>query len=295
MQSSTEALDPQAAPEEERAALPPTTVAPPPLPDDQPGCVGSVVEEAEGIVLEAPAPARAAALAPLPGFAPELRSRVRQALSCPYCRDEVTRSVQSVECERDGCGALYHEECWDELRAAHGTCAVFGCGCARARPVSSAVYLWRVARLVIAALLVPRRVAEAVAEQEGEGLLTQVRRICELAYPTIDPGDVYGTTKLGVYLATSVGLAMLLARLLPTLLPPGFEALAPLLVPLLVLVLTVLIPTVLAAGGLALFVLARALVLTLRGELAALERPECAALIGKAAGQPARRGSKVKA
>jgi hypothetical protein len=38
---------------------------------------------------------------------PKPRTRLEEALVCPYCRDVVTRRGV-VACARRGCGALYH-------------------------------------------------------------------------------------------------------------------------------------------------------------------------------------------
>ncbi|MCO5172166.1 MAG: hypothetical protein M9894_38205 [Planctomycetes bacterium] len=93
--------------------------------------------------------------------------RVRAALRCPYCHDQVTRQG-ALACARRGCGALYHRECWDEVARWDG-CAALGCGSRDAREVSALGFLVRVARLVLAALLFPRRVAQALRANEGQG------------------------------------------------------------------------------------------------------------------------------
>lgn len=48
---------------------------------------------------------------------------------CAYCRDRVAEGAAGVPCE--GCGALMHPGCWDEL----GGCATLGCQAARTRPL----------------------------------------------------------------------------------------------------------------------------------------------------------------
>ena len=96
------------------------------------------------------------------------RGRVRQALLCPYCRDGVARRG-SVACARKGCGTLYHRECWDECAASYGGCAVYGCGSQSAHEVSAAGYFVRLAKLVLAALLFPPRLARRIVASREPG------------------------------------------------------------------------------------------------------------------------------
>ena len=42
-------------------------------------------------------------------------------LNCPYCRFPLKAGLRATAC--DGCGALHHEECWEE----NGGCAIVGC------------------------------------------------------------------------------------------------------------------------------------------------------------------------
>ncbi len=99
------------------------------------------------------------------------RSRLSEALVCPYCRDGISRSAV-VACARSGCGALYHRECWEECARRYGGCAVFGCESHAARPVGLLGYLVRLARMAIAAILFPPRV---VGQLGREGYRVNVR------------------------------------------------------------------------------------------------------------------------
>ena len=128
--------------------------------------IGSPVEDEPAsfqLLADAPPPPRQPVEL---GMDLDLRARIRQALVCPYCRDEVERGAESVGCVRDGCGAIYHSECWEECSADHGSCAVFGCSSQRAAPLSSAGYLLRLLRLLAAALLLPPRLVAAVEERD---------------------------------------------------------------------------------------------------------------------------------
>lgn len=111
------------------------------------------------------------------GAPPAVRSRgrVRQALVCPYCRDEVPRSG-ALACARRGCGALYHRECWDECAASYGGCAVYGCGSKATREVSTAGYLVRLLKLALAALLFPPRLARRMVEAREPGAASPLAR-----------------------------------------------------------------------------------------------------------------------
>lgn len=91
------------------------------------------------------------------------RGRVRQALVCPYCRDQVGRRG-AVGCAGPACGAVYHAACWEEVRAELGRCAIPGCGHTAARPLGVWGYWARLVRLLLAALLFARRAATHAAE-----------------------------------------------------------------------------------------------------------------------------------
>lgn len=145
--------------------------------------------------------------------------RIRAALRCPYCHDQVGR-VATVGCARPGCGALYHRECWDEVARWSG-CAALGCGSREAREVSAAGYLVRVARLLLAALLFPRRIVRRLREQDEAGALSLYRRALDLAWvalPSTDPSK-NGPLKLGLILASVIPVGAILgaaSALLPT-------------------------------------------------------------------------------
>jgi hypothetical protein len=105
----------------------------------------------------------------------ETRGRLRQALVCPYCRDEVGREG-AVICARSRCGALYHDECWRECGEHYGGCAIYGCSSKKSHEVSATGYILRLARLGVAALLFPPRVARAITSSERESFLAIYRK-----------------------------------------------------------------------------------------------------------------------
>ena len=125
-----------------------------------------------------------------PRPAPELRleparprSRLRQALVCPYCRDAVTRQG-TVACARRGCGALYHRECWEECARSYGGCAVYGCESKTSKEVSAAGYALRLVRLLVAAILFPPRVVRALRQRAaGETTVWRQGAAMALSYP----------------------------------------------------------------------------------------------------------------
>jgi hypothetical protein len=92
--------------------------------------------------------------------------RLRSALTCPYCRDG--HDDRAVVCDRDGCGAFYHEECWQECRASYGGCAIYGCGCTSTHEVGRFALRKRAWRLLVAAVLFPPQAARRIRELEGQ-------------------------------------------------------------------------------------------------------------------------------
>jgi hypothetical protein len=92
-----------------------------------------------------------------------VRKRVREAMRCPYCRDAVTRKGAAA-CAKTACGALYHQECWEECRRGYGGCAVFGCGSTEAHGLTRIDFAVRMLRLILAVILFPPRVISAVRE-----------------------------------------------------------------------------------------------------------------------------------
>ncbi len=99
---------------------------------------------------------------------------MRQALVCPYCRDEVKRRG-TVACARRKCGALYHRECWEECATQYGGCAVYGCESRKSREISAAGYAFKVFRLFLAALLFPPRIARAMKRHHDESTVSIFR------------------------------------------------------------------------------------------------------------------------
>ncbi|MCA8923977.1 MAG: hypothetical protein KDD82_19360 [Planctomycetes bacterium] len=88
------------------------------------------------------------------------RDRVREALVCPYCRDQVVRD-DVIACASRSCGALYHRECWEHCQTEYGSCAALGCGSTALREISAAGYVYRILRLFVAAILFPPRALRA--------------------------------------------------------------------------------------------------------------------------------------
>ncbi len=91
------------------------------------------------------------------------RDRVREALVCPYCRDQVVRD-DVIACGARTCGALYHRECWEECQQGYGSCAALGCSSTQLREVSAFGFFYRLARLFVAAILFPPRALRAWRE-----------------------------------------------------------------------------------------------------------------------------------
>lgn len=220
------------------------------------------------------------------GCAVSVKDRVRQALVCPYCRDDVTRSAESVLCARDACGALYHSECWDECRSFHGSCAVFGCDSTEAGEVSSLGYLLRLLSLLVTAILLPPRVVHAVHELEDEGVAGIYHRARALAQPfflsVCEPAE-NSALKLFLYVSAALPLAGLGTYLIP-LLDPTLQIGGFLLMPILVLLATFLGPSLIAFGATLACCVAWSLARALRSELAALGllgRPDAEATAAK--------------
>lgn len=92
--------------------------------------------------------------------------RLRAALTCPYCHDQLDESA--MVCDRDGCGAYYHEECWNECSRDYGGCAIYGCGTASAHAVGRFALQRRVWRLLVAAALFPPKLVKRLRESERE-------------------------------------------------------------------------------------------------------------------------------
>ncbi len=209
----------------------------------------------------------------------ETRSRLRQALICPYCRDEVARDG-TVICARKGCGALYHDECWRECAQAYGGCAIYGCSSRKCREVSAAGYSLRLARLALAAVLFPPRVARAITSSERESFREIYRRavrfsngIAASADPTENP-----PRKMLVYLLGSCPISLALALwLIPRLTKVTIEQffdrdLSHLYFFGLVFGFTVIMPRVFALGPALVYYTYRSVAEVLKSEVAALAR-----------------------
>jgi hypothetical protein len=86
-------------------------------------------------------------------------ARLRAALACPYCKDHLPPD-SAVACERTGCGAHYHLDCWSECRRDYGGCAIFGCGSKDGREVGSFALTRRLVWQLIATALFPPKLAK---------------------------------------------------------------------------------------------------------------------------------------
>lgn len=199
--------------------------------------------------------------------------RVRTALRCPYCHDQVTRRG-ALSCARPACGALYHRECWDEVAAWDG-CAALGCGGREAREVSGLGYLVRVARLLAAALLFPRRVVRALRVTEGAGPRAVFGQALDRAWVVVPSRDSSknGLLKLALH---AVVVGPVLGVLVALVVWSGLTAPGPILV---IFPLLAVLGTLGAAFGLALLATlalfsARALARAFRRELAAFGRAD---------------------
>lgn len=142
------------------------------------------------------------------------RARLGAALACPYCKDSL--QAGALGCERTGCGALYHRECWDECRAHYGGCAVYGCGGTTAREVGRLALRRRALRLLLAAALFPPRVVRRLRGGErGQGVLRfawdEAVAVQQNASASCSQSLVSG----GVNLALCVGLLQWLIALQP--------------------------------------------------------------------------------
>lgn len=93
-------------------------------------------------------------------------ARLRAAMTCPYCRD--TLADEAILCDRGGCGAVYHEECWDECRGSYGGCAIYGCGCTSGHAIGRFALRRRLLKLVVAAVLFPPKAVARIRELESQ-------------------------------------------------------------------------------------------------------------------------------
>jgi hypothetical protein len=199
--------------------------------------------------------------------------RVRAALRCPYCHDQVGRQG-ALACARRGCGALYHRECWEECARWDG-CAALACGSREAREVSALGYLVRWLRLLVAALLFPRRVARALRAAESASAASIFRRALDLAWVVAPSRDETknGWGKVALHIVSVWPLA---ALLLFTIHSPEHPDRFLVTAPFLLLALTVVTPFLLALVGAAGLLSLRALALAFHAELSAFGRQEAA-------------------
>lgn len=105
-------------------------------------------------------------------------ARLRAALACPYCKDTLPEDA-AIACDRKGCGAFYHEECWAEVGAAYGGCAIYGCGCKTGHAVGRFALRRHVLRLLLAAALFPPRIVKRIQETERQSFRDVWRRARE--------------------------------------------------------------------------------------------------------------------
>jgi len=106
-------------------------------------------------------------------------ARLRAALACPYCRAGL-EDDRALGCDRPGCGALYHEACWDECRGSYGGCAIYGCGSKTAHGIGWFALQRRVWRVVVAAVLFTPRVVQRLQAAERATLREEWRRAREV-------------------------------------------------------------------------------------------------------------------
>lgn len=194
-------------------------------------------------------------------------ARLRAALACPYCRDRLPEDA-AVGCDRAGCGALYHEECWVECRASYGGCAIYGCGCTTGHPVGRFALRRHVLRLALAAALFPPKLVRRLQEREREGwrdVWARARRYQEAVSWSAPRTLLVGLVNLAISAAILSTLVMDL----------GLVSSAPRL--LLLLIGTVGLPIVLMRlplGTHAAWGVARLVARVFRDELAALRRAD---------------------
>jgi hypothetical protein len=210
----------------------------------------------------------------------ETRKRLRQALVCPYCRDEV-EPEGTVICARGGCGALYHRECWDECSQQYGGCAVYGCSSKKCREVSAAGWFLRMARLAVAAVLFPPKIARAIRQADGEGFAAIYRKAVARArvvgVSTND--DENSPAKMNAHLAFAILLLVVVGTVLVSGVNPAWTRKADTVAGRLTLlaafiVVPVTLPWVVALPLTLGFYTLRAVATAFKSELAALARAD---------------------
>lgn len=200
--------------------------------------------------------------------------RVRAALRCPYCHDQVGRQG-ALACARGGCGALYHRECWEECARWDG-CAALACGSREAREVSALGYLVRCMRLLLAALLFPRRLARALRATERAGVTSIFRRALDAAWVLVPSSDASknGPGKFMLHLLSAVPALYLVFVLAERADQSGSPAAFVLATPIVYMGLMLFAPFLLALVATTGFYALRALALAFRSELAAFGRQD---------------------
>lgn len=201
--------------------------------------------------------------------------RVREALRCPFCRDSVGRRG-AVACARRGCGATYHRECWGECARDYGGCAVFGCGSTSSRELTTVGFLLRVARLLLAALLLPPRALRAVRRAERAGAFWPAYARARRIYASQNRD---GGVQAGWVLLAGVPLSYLLVAAFVRLRGRGIEPNDGSIWWVIALIAGVpfamlALPALVALGALLLWYGARAVAAGLRDEVGVLERQD---------------------
>jgi hypothetical protein len=139
----------------------------------------------------------------------EESARLRAAMTCPYCRDSLDESA--FLCDRRGCGAVYHEECWQECRQTYGGCAIYGCGCTTGHEVGRFALQRRVARLVLAAVLFPPKAVARIRQLETQSfkeIWRDARRHQERVSGDVGRTMAYGLLNGAACVGMAIGLAV---------------------------------------------------------------------------------------
>lgn len=105
-------------------------------------------------------------------------ARLRAALACPYCKDALLDDA-AIACDRQGCGAFYHGECWAEVGATYGGCAIYGCGSRTGHAVGRFALQRHVLRLLLAAALFTPKLVRRIQETERQSFRDVWRRARE--------------------------------------------------------------------------------------------------------------------
>lgn len=136
-------------------------------------------------------------------------ARLRAALACPYCKDALPEAA-AIACDRKGCGAFYHEECWAECGASYGGCAIYGCGSKSGHAVGRFALQRHVLRLLVAAALFPPRFVKRIQEGERQSF-REVWRQAREYQRDVSRSDARTLLVGGANAAVCIGLALVLA------------------------------------------------------------------------------------